>query len=105
MVLFESTARREAADVFESEVPGLGRLTFGAAGYHLDGELLLYDRATRSLWVRGPRGLESVAGELRGTVLRWRAELARMRWGEYSSRHAGGRLIVGADRRDGIAKR
>lgn len=105
LVLFESSARREAADQFDARVPGRGRVTFGAAGYHLGGELLLYDRATRSLWVRGPEGLEAVAGELRGVVLPRRADPVRMSWGEFSSRHGGGRLIVGADRRAGLALR
>jgi hypothetical protein len=105
MVLFESSPRGTGAEAYEAELPDLGRLTFGAAGYHLAGELLLYDRATRSLWTRSANGLEAQAGELRGTVLPRLRAPRRVTWKEYSAAHPGGRLVVGADRSAGIAKR
>jgi hypothetical protein len=80
-------------------------VTFGASGYHYKGRPLLYDRATESLWLASDRGLEAVAGKHRGVVLPRRDEPKRTSFGEWSEAHSGGRLIVGADRSAGRAKR
>jgi hypothetical protein len=91
--------RDEAVDVFDPTHDGR-RLTFGSSG-HFHGPQrrpLLYDRQTESLWAVDDDGIGCVGGACKGARLRRLDHPKPTDWGTWSARHAGARLIVGADR-------
>ncbi len=80
------------------------RLTLGSSGYRIDGEIVLYDRATESLWAERDRQLSAFAGPLKGTRLRRIGRLDPVTWSSWRQRNPAGRLVVGADRSRGLPK-
>lgn len=73
-------------------------VTFGTTGYALEGRPLLYDRATKGLWMPGPEGLRCLCGEFKGRMMELSTALEATRWGEWRSGHPGSKLLVGNDR-------
>ena len=74
------------------------RLIMGHTGYLCDGQPLLYDRKTESLWVSSGRGLIAVAGPLRGSILSRLTRMSPVTWGSWRDENPGTRLVVGAER-------
>lgn len=85
-----------SVEVFSPLVNGK-RATFGTSGYRLDGEPLLFDRETESLWIRKPEGLTALTGRLKGTILKRIARPSVVAWTKWSSSHPQSRLIVGSE--------
>ncbi len=87
----------ERTSVFNPVLEGR-RITLGHSGYFHEGQPLLYDRGTESLWVVDGETLRAIAGKLRGQVLARVALLTPSPWSDWRSRHPASRLVVGADR-------
>ncbi|GAC1333414.1 MAG: hypothetical protein NVSMB14_00240 [Isosphaeraceae bacterium] len=97
LITFSPSARPgDAVEVFNPLVDGK-RMTLGTSGYLLNGEPLLYDRATESLWIRDADGLKAVSGTLKGTVLKRIARPEIVDWDVWLASHPKSRLIVGAE--------
>ena len=88
-----------SADVFDPMLDG-SRLTFGLSGYlqQADRRPLLYDRETESLWTTGDHTLTCLGGRHKGAQLRSLERIVPSPWSDWSYRHPGARLVVGADR-------
>jgi hypothetical protein len=78
------------------------RITLGHSGYLLNLRPLLYDRGTESLWTPRDDALLAVAGKRQGTRLPLLSALPVMAWGDWTAAHPQGRLVVGADRSQGV---
>ncbi len=80
-------------------------LTFGTTGYGTDEKVpLLYDRATKSLWLPSEDGdsLICVSGELVGQALGRFAQHERMSWRQWRRDHPDTTVVVGNDRDQAI---
>ena len=82
------------------------RLTLGHSGYDLVGNdpprPLLYDRGTLSLWVAGDDSMMAIAGPLKGVSFARIISPSPVAWSEIRSKHPNSRLVVGADRSQGM---
>ena len=97
LVTFSPSAPPEnAVEMFNPFVDGK-RTTLGTSGYLLNGEPLLYDRGTESLWIRDADGLKAVSGALKGTILKRIARPEIVDWDVWLASHPKSRLIVGAE--------
>ncbi len=76
------------------------RFVMGTSGYIQDQKLMLYDRGTESLWIddEATGTLKAIAGPSKGTVLHSLIQPSMLAWGEWSTQHPQGRLLIGADR-------
>ena len=84
LVTISPASKSAAVEVFSPLIDGK-RVTMGMAGYFLDGEPILFDRKTESLWIRNAEGLKSFSGELKGTVLKRIARPAIVAWEAWRS--------------------
>jgi hypothetical protein len=96
LVLVSDRSRQQAL-LCERRVQG-SAVTFGTTGYRLDGQPLLYDRKTRSLWL--PRGGELVCvnGALNGTKLTPLPSPSLVPWGDWKTTHPDSSVLMGNDR-------
>lgn len=96
LVVFAPFRSREDSVSLFNPVLNSERLTMGHTGYLFDGEPLLYDRKTESLWVASSEGLAAVAGPLRGSVLARVSQVEAVEWGTWRSSHPDTRLVIGS---------
>lgn len=73
-------------------------VTFGTTGYGLGPVSMVYDRASKSLWIPRAAGLTCVNGRYQGTVLAPVQTLERTTWGSWTSRYPNSQVLVGNDR-------
>ena len=73
-------------------------VTFGTTGYGLGAVSMLYDRASKSLWIPRPQGLTCVNGRYQGKVLAPLYQLQRTTWGSWTSQYPNSQVLVGNDR-------
>jgi Protein of unknown function (DUF3179) len=85
----------KAVSIFDSRVVG-GRLTLGTTGYFLNGQPVLYDRATESLWVERDETFAAISGMQKGNRLPLVARPMPIAWSDWKSRNPGSRLVIGA---------
>jgi hypothetical protein len=78
------------------------RVTMAATGYFLDSKPILNDRGTESLWSDIDGALVAVAGKNRGRRLNRVAHPVPVTWETWLSQKGTGRVVVGADRTQGI---
>jgi Protein of unknown function (DUF3179) len=100
-VLIAYSPANDAVAIFEGSLDGR-RVTLGHGGYFRGSRPILYDRGTQSLWNEGEGGMVALAGRRKGTSLKLIAKLDVVTWSDWSGRHPGGRLVIGADRSKGI---
>ncbi|MFO0957248.1 MAG: DUF3179 domain-containing (seleno)protein [Isosphaeraceae bacterium] len=81
------------------------RISMAASGYFHDRQPLLFDRCTESFWLARDDRLEAIAGEHRGRSLALIGRPKPTPWGRWSAAYPAGHLVVGADRKDGVAGR
>lgn len=82
----------------QSTAAGTTEMRMGQAGYFHDYRPMLFDRATRSLWVSQASGLKAVAGKHQGETLKRLTHAEFIAWSRCSRMFPQCRLIVGADR-------
>ncbi len=82
---------------YDSRVDGEA-VTFGTTGYGIEGAVMLYDRATQSLWLPKATGLTCVNGQHLGKVLPRSHSLEKTTWGNWTSRFPESEVLVGNDR-------
>jgi len=87
-----------SVDMYDASRGGRDRYVMAHSGYLWDKKPLLFDRGGESLWVPTAAGLVALAGPSKGTVLSRLTHLSSAHWGEWSSAHPDGRLVVGANR-------
>jgi hypothetical protein len=78
------------------------RLTMAPTGYFHDGRPLLFDRATKSLWVDEDDSLKAIAGTRKRARLNRIANPMPVTWKTWLNQNRSSRLLVGADRTRGI---
>jgi hypothetical protein len=95
---------RDAARFYDRRVDGR-ELTFGTTGYALGdtpdpslGKPLLYDRASRSLWLPEEEALVCVNGEFKGTKLPKVLDPEETTWSAWRGRHPQTLILLGNDR-------
>jgi hypothetical protein len=97
-------AESDGYSIYDASLDG-HRVTMAATGYFYDGKQpILCDRGTDSFWSDLDGALTSVAGKNRGRQLRRVAHPAPVTWASWLSRKSKGRLLVGADRSQGVPK-
>jgi hypothetical protein len=79
-------------------------MTMAVTGYFQDAKPILYDRGTESLWLEKNDALVAIAGTHHERRLDRIAQLVPVTWENWLSRNTEGRLIVGADRSQGIPR-
>jgi len=87
-------------------------VTFGTTGYAYgptqspeNGQPLLYDRTTRSLWLPEGKELVCVSGQAKGTKLPEVRNAERVTWSEWVAQHPKTRILMGNDRDKAIPAR
>ncbi len=103
LVVFSPFEKGDHCASVYSPVLDTDRLTMGHTGYLCDGEPLLYDRKSESLWMGTQKGLKAVAGPLCGKTLPRLTRMSTVEWGTWRTDHPDTRLVVGSNR--AIAKR
>ena len=78
------------------------RVTMTASGYFQESQPILVDRGTDSLWLDTEGPLVAIAGKLKGKQLVRVAHPAPVTWSSWLGENGQGRLVVGADRTQGI---
>jgi hypothetical protein len=78
---------------------------FAVSGYLFDGNLLLFDRESESLWTASESSLDAIAGVRKGCRLETIAKPQSRAWGDCIEHYPNARLIVGADRTQKPAKK
>jgi hypothetical protein len=101
-VVFDRT--RDAARFYDRRVNGR-EVTFGTTGYASgdtadpsQGKPLLYDRASRSLWLPEDEALVCVNGEFKGTKLPKVLDPEETAWSAWRGRYPQTLILVGNDR-------
>jgi hypothetical protein len=91
----------QQVSVFDAEHAG-HRLTMATTGYFHDRKPMLYDRGTQSLWVEHEDGLKAIAGKRKDDKLTLVTRLTPVSWDTWLNRNRQSRLLVGADRSQGV---
>ncbi len=94
------TANQQVS-IFDADQDG-HRLTMATTGYFHDRKPMLYDRGTQSLWVEHDDGLKAIAGKHKDHKLTLVAKLTPVSWDAWLSRNRQSRLLIGADRSQGV---
>ncbi len=94
------TANQQVS-IFDADRDG-HRLTMATTGYFHDRKPMLYDRGTQSLWVEHDDGLKAIAGKHKDHKLTLVAKVKPVSWDAWLSRNRQSRLLVGADRSQGV---
>jgi hypothetical protein len=93
-VLSNRDLGKHAVGIFDPRVDGK-RLSLGTSGYTLDGNLLLYDHETESLWIEERDSVLALSGRQKGNRLPLLARPALIPWSDWKSRNPWSRLLVG----------
>lgn len=102
LVVFDRGSNR--ALIFDRKIEG-ETVTFGTTGYSQDKVPLLYDRATRGLWLVSGESLRCVNGPFKGKSLDLLRTLEAGDWGDWLGEHPQTLIVVGNDRSRPIPER
>jgi hypothetical protein len=90
-----------ACSIFDATLDG-HRVTMASSGYFDGGQPILYDRGTKSLWTERADDLTAIAGKHKGKKLARVARPIPVAWRSWRSSNPRSRLVIGADRTQGI---
>lgn len=93
---------KRSVSIFDASRRDGRRLTMAPSGYFHDRKPVLYDRGTESFWVEDADCLKAIAGAHRGESYTRVAYLQPVTWGSWLSQNRDSRLLVGADRSQGV---
>lgn len=109
-VIVFDRARKEAR--FYAGMLDGQEVTFGTTGYSYgltdapeNGQPLLYDRTTRSLWLPEGENLVCVSGKARGTKIPEARQAEKTTWSAWQKLHPETRVLMGGDRSKPIPSR
>jgi hypothetical protein len=94
---------RDGFSIYDAVLDG-HRVTMSATGYFHERGPILTDRGTGSFWHDGDGSLVGIAGKHKGKRLLRVARPVPVSWSSWLSENTECRLLVGADRTQGIPK-